>query len=349
MLLPIVTSFINGLVCMLFFVYGVLLLNKGKERLKTVIGYIMLSLGLFLSKDMVYYFIDPVENLHLYRLLLTIDNSIVVACGIFVLELLRPGSVTMRNLVLHISGFLLLILLYGTTGKPIFFLVNEIYTYIYSSVVFVWLVINTVKYNRMVKKIYADLSSVSISWIWSIVILMLGVLFFWQFLYWRVDYLLDFAYYILLAIVWSVIFFKTSRMVVPEKEVIESVVLADVSQENNSWKYEYIRKQLKQLEQSDFFISSPQLTLLDLANKIGTNRTYLSEYLNKEMRTTFYDYVNNLKLEHAEHLLSLPDTEKKPTLEEVMEQAGFNSLSTFRRAFQKRYGVSPSKYRRTKG
>lgn len=333
---------------MLFFVYGVLLLNKGKERLKTVLGYIMLCLGIFLSKDIVYYFIDPVDKLHLYRLLLTIDNSIVVACGIFVLELLRPGSVTARNLVLHISGFLLLVLFYGVTGNSVFFLVNEIYTYIYSLIVFVWLVINTIRYNRMVKKIYADLSSVRISWIWFIVILMLGVLFLWQFLYWRVDYLMDFAYYILLGIVWSVIFFKTCRMIVPEKEVIDSVALSDEPSENNSWRYDYIRKQLKQLEQSDFFISSPQLTLLDLANKIGTNRTYLSEYLNKEMRTTFYDYVNNLKLERAEHLLSPPDSEKKLTLEEVMEQAGFNSLSTFRRVFQKRYGVSPSKYRRPK-
>lgn len=347
MLLQIVTSFINGLVCMLFYVYGVLLLRKGQERLKTVLGYIMLSLGVFLSKDISYYFIDPVNNLYLYRLLLIIDNSIVVACGIFVLELLRPGSVTMRNLILHVSGFFLLIILYCVTGKSVFFLINEIYTYLYSLAVFIWLVINTVKYNQMIKRIYADLSYVNISWIWFIVILMLGVLFLWQFLYWRVDHLLDSMYYILLAIVWSVIYIKTNRMIVPEKEDIDSITCIDVPIENNSGKYEYIRKQLKRLEESDYFISSPQLTLLDLANEIGTNRTYLSEFLNKEMSTTFYDYVNNLRLEYAEHLLSLSDTEKKLTLEYVMEKAGFNSLSTFRRAFQKRYGVSPSKYRRS--
>lgn len=238
---------------MLFFVYGALLLKKGKERLKKVLGYIMLTMGVFLSKDISYYFIDPVDNLHLYRFLLIIDNSIVVSCGIFVLELLRPGSVTVRNFILHASGFLLLILLYGVTGKSVFFLINEIYTIIYSLVVFIWLVINTIRYNRMVKKIYADLSYVSISWIWSIVILMLGVLFLWQFLYWRADYLLDFAYYILLAIVWSVIFFKTSKMIVPEKEDIDSIAFADVANENNSGKYEYIRRQLKQLEQNRFF------------------------------------------------------------------------------------------------
>lgn len=348
MLLQIVTSFINGLVCMLFFVYGVLLLKKKKERLKTVLGYIMLSLGVFLSKDIFYYFIDPVNNLYLYRLLLMIDNSIVAACGIFVLELLRPGSVTARNLILHIAGFFLLILLYGVSGKSIFFLINEIYTYLYSLVVFVWLLINTIRYNQMVKKMYADLSYVNISWIWSIVILMLGILVLWQFLYWRVDYLLDFAYYILFAIVWSVIFFKTSKMIVPKKEDIDSIAFTDAPIENNSVRYEYIRKQLKHLEESDYFISSPQITLLDLANKIGTNRTYLSEFLNKEINTTFYDYVNNLRLEYAEHLLSLSDSEKNLTLEEVMGKAGFNSLSTFRRAFQKRYGVSPSKYRRRK-
>lgn len=88
---------------------------------------------------------------------------------------------------------------------------------------------------------------------------------------------------------------------------------------------------------------NPDLTLSLLAEKMGTNRTYLSEYISEELGTTFYDYVNRLRIERK----VIPMIEKLDntyTLEYIAEQAGFRSITTFRRAFKKLTGMLPSEY-----
>lgn len=88
----------------------------------------------------------------------------------------------------------------------------------------------------------------------------------------------------------------------------------------------------------------PHLTLSDLAIQVGTNRTYLSNYLNNTLQTTFYDYVNSYRLEAAIAKLENPDP--NATIAEVAESCGFNSLSTFRRVFTRAKGCSFAEYRR---
>ena len=83
----------------------------------------------------------------------------------------------------------------------------------------------------------------------------------------------------------------------------------------------------------------PKLSLLQLASRLGTNRTYLSNYFNAVKNTTFYDYVNALRIEKE----SVPMMQEHPeyALDYVAQQSGFNSLSTFRRAFRKYTGMTP--------
>ena len=49
------------------------------------------------------------------------------------------------------------------------------------------------------------------------------------------------------------------------------------------------------METDEVFLNS-RLTLTDLSALLGTNRTYLSVYLNNELHTTFYDYVNSYRI-----------------------------------------------------
>ena len=88
---------------------------------------------------------------------------------------------------------------------------------------------------------------------------------------------------------------------------------------------------------------NPHLTLSDLAMQVGTNRTYLSNYLNNRVRTTFYDYINGFRMEAALALLNDPDSTL--TMVEVAESCGFNSISTFRRVFVRAMDCSYVEYR----
>jgi AraC-like DNA-binding protein len=87
---------------------------------------------------------------------------------------------------------------------------------------------------------------------------------------------------------------------------------------------------------------NPNLRIRDLAAALATNRTYLSAYLNNILQTSFYDYVNALRVEKACCLLI---EERQKSLEEVAEMCGFGSLSTFRRSFQKIKKQTPNEWR----
>ncbi len=90
---------------------------------------------------------------------------------------------------------------------------------------------------------------------------------------------------------------------------------------------------------------NPRLRLSELAMLLGTNRTYLSKYFNQNCESTFYDFVNDYRIHHAKLLLHSTDD----TLETIAMNSGFNSLSTFRRAFVQREGMSPIEFRASNG
>ena len=90
---------------------------------------------------------------------------------------------------------------------------------------------------------------------------------------------------------------------------------------------------------------NPRLRLSELAMLLGTNRTYLSQYFNQNCERTFYDFVNDYRIHHAKLLLHSTDD----TLETIAMNSGFNSLSTFRRAFVQREGMSPIEFRAPNG
>ena len=78
----------------------------------------------------------------------------------------------------------------------------------------------------------------------------------------------------------------------------------------------------------------------EFARQIGTNRTYLSTYLNEEMGTCFADYVNELRLEKAIELLD----KGKYSHIKVAKMVGYNSEYTFRRLFKEKHGMTPREY-----
>lgn len=104
-------------------------------------------------------------------------------------------------------------------------------------------------------------------------------------------------------------------------------------------------ERMYQLFEKEHVYLNPRLRLSELAMLLGTNRTYLSQYFNQNCESTFYDFVNDYRIHHAKLLLHSTDD----TLETIAMNSGFNSLSTFRRAFVQREGMSPIEFRASNG
>lgn len=101
-------------------------------------------------------------------------------------------------------------------------------------------------------------------------------------------------------------------------------------------------ERMQELENKEFFLN-PDVNVEWLAAELGTNRHYISNYFNQIAKTTFYDYVNRLRLDYAVRLLATGKV--KPSL--VGYDSGFNSEATFRRIFKDKYGCTPTQYAKT--
>lgn len=88
----------------------------------------------------------------------------------------------------------------------------------------------------------------------------------------------------------------------------------------------------------------PRLDLMALSRMIGTNRTYLSRYINGTIRLSFSEYLNGFRVDEARRILREPDSRSLP-MEEVARRCGFGSVSSMNRAFRRAEGISPAKYR----
>lgn len=87
-------------------------------------------------------------------------------------------------------------------------------------------------------------------------------------------------------------------------------------------------------------------SLQELSTKTGINVPTLSALINREYRMNFNDFINQHRVAYFKELL-LNEDYHRWTLEALAYKAGFNSRTTFIRAFTKYACCSPSQYLKT--
>ena len=123
-------------------------------------------------------------------------------------------------------------------------------------------------------------------------------------------------------------------------EVIEDVKQKDAAEVKllNDW-----RQKIETLITKDKLYQQPELTLSDLAKKLGTNTSLLSRVINQSFSLNFNDYINRYRVEDVVEKMQDPAYANQ-TLLSLAFDAGFNSKSTFNRAFLKFKRSSPKDY-----
>ena len=88
------------------------------------------------------------------------------------------------------------------------------------------------------------------------------------------------------------------------------------------------------------------LTLLQLAQVIGTNRTYLSQYFSRQ-GITYNTYINNLRINYfISRYQEVVSTQESFTVQQLVSESGYRSYSTFSVAFKQRTGQSVTIWKR---
>ena len=81
-----------------------------------------------------------------------------------------------------------------------------------------------------------------------------------------------------------------------------------------------------------------ELSLQDLAQAIGTNRSYLSQYFSRKS-ITYNTYINNLRIDYfIKRYQELTAARQAVVAQELAYESGFSSYRTFSRAFTQRMG-----------
>ena len=91
-----------------------------------------------------------------------------------------------------------------------------------------------------------------------------------------------------------------------------------------------------------------ELTLADLAERLGSTPHKLSEVLNSEVGQTFYDFVNGYRVREVQRRIKAGEARALKMLALAMD-AGFASKSTFNQAFKKHTTQTPSDFREAVG
>lgn len=101
---------------------------------------------------------------------------------------------------------------------------------------------------------------------------------------------------------------------------------------------ESILENLRKFESERGYLNA-SLTIVELAEMIHTNRTYLAETIKDRYSRSFSDYINGLRIEYAKQLmLSMPENEV--IIKTIAIQSGYNSVTNFHRNFVKIMGKS---------
>lgn len=105
-----------------------------------------------------------------------------------------------------------------------------------------------------------------------------------------------------------------------------------------------IEKKLTSAIKDDKAHLDPELTLAKLSAIAREPSQYISQTLSQHMLTTFFDFINIARIDSAKHML----IETNQSVLDVALATGFNSRSSFYKAFKKFTDLTPNQYRTAK-
>lgn len=337
-----ISAFLIGASTAFFTIFAlhILFWRKGRTRFQTVLGCIMAVWAVWNAKDLITTF-PGMYSQRVLDVILIVDGWSALTYTVFVFEAVIPGWVTRWRLIGLSAPFLLFTLLY---------IVWPAQWVIYAYVTFLWcyawavVAIGYVKVRRHIKYIrenFSNIDRIDVAWLKPVFVFAIVSQLAWLFTSLYATVLTDIIYYISVIMLWLMVLHYSwdFRPIAVEED---AAVAGGVETAAHKNQLPIAAGQLEQMVEQQRLYLNRNLTLADIAQALNTNRTYVSNYLSQVRGQTFYDYINQLRIERV----SLPMMREHPEykLEHVAQESGFASISTFRRAFIKLTGQTPSLY-----
>jgi AraC-like DNA-binding protein len=204
-------------------------------------------------------------------------------------------------------------------------------------------------HNKEIKNLFSSLANRKLTWIWYLIIAL-------------ASFIIDWMLYSILRLFFSEVYFQVRKYILIWEPLVitllgykgltqsdifsgqepESVLKKDKQLLLNEKADKVLKQLLDYMEDEKPYLDS-DLSLGNLANKIGIPPRYLSQIINQKKHQNFHDFVNQYRVNKAKQLLLDPNFQKYTILAAAFE-AGFNSKSTFNLIFKKFEKVTPSQF-----
>jgi AraC-like DNA-binding protein len=230
--------------------------------------------------------------------------------------------------------------------------------WIFSLIVFYWVVKMLTNHHKNVLKFHANTQGVDLNWLYKLMFIF-PIYFIPQVVF----YFFSNQYYLtnISDITLFFMLFYSGFHIVQQREIfdltMQGKVLAEkeIPEQIDVEKEELIDKNLmldtaKSLEnvmKEDRPFLNKNLSLNLLADKLNISTHILSYILNTHYHKNFYTYVNNFRIDYCKALLKNPKKQHL-SIEGIAFEGGFGSKSTFNTLFKKQTGMTPTQFKNTK-
>jgi len=353
--------FVSGMTQCLLTLCGIYMLLKYRNyQFQRIFAFVLILHGIcFFNNFVVLACCHQPYSEFLNTFLVLFDYIIVGGYMMFTVSLVFPNRYKIHQLLLLEVPYIIAMLLFAISRSPMVLAVVQIYTLVVSLALLVYLVLSIKKHTRILLDNVGDLEYFDLRWSNILIVLYFAFQLLWaieslsQQLWFKEpstgsNLIFDALYcFICIGIVLYVMHKLIHQQVftfspadecenepqepttpTPQPNAGKSLIGCDID---------------KVMKENRYYLDNT-LTLQKLAQHLGTNRQYLSNHINQELHTTFYDYINDFRLEDAKAILDSQNAENQHSLEDISVMAGFNSYATFLRSFKKKYGQTPSQY-----
>lgn len=208
-------------------------------------------------------------------------------------------------------------------------------------------------YEKRLTRYYSSLSKINLNWIKQLMLITstfaaLILLIYLLIItggYYEINNTADFLFLALIAIIILSIVVKSWKQ--PE-------IISGIYEENHKYKTSplsndessKLKQKLEQLLYQEKNYLTPELNLNQLAAELDVQPYIISQLINQEYNQNFFNFINGFRIEFVLEKIQNGDL-KDTTLVGLAYDSGFNSMSTFNRAFKKKMGCTPKEYNKS--
>ena len=325
---------------------------RRRNRMMRLLFYTTIFIAFSYIKDSVFLFAQWKNSFWLDDFVNTVDLLFIPLVCAFFIEATNPGYPTRRQLAALLSIQALFI--------PLFLIFpDEIVVFCAFSVALVvavatmyLVVVFAVRYRQYIKLNYSYKENIDVAWVVVSSVAFFLSLFVYNLAFAHTTWLSEALYNIFSMALWTFLFLfsrrhRVVRILKPVENEDEQATeeIEEPKSDDDVVSHNYILAvRLEQKMSQDKLYLNPKLTITDVATAIGTNKTYLSDYLNNTLNTSFFDYINTFRINEACRIIEMMPERGRKSMSVVSQKSGFNSLSSFNRYFVKLKGISPKSY-----